>query len=90
MGLFDFFKKKETTPVEQEALDKGLEKTKEGLFSKLTKAVIGKSTVDEESWLQSKAWQILYPTTSKTDQQIAQASLKRTLERLPHILEGLV
>lgn len=48
MGLFDFFKKKETTPVEQEALDKGLEKTKDGLFSKLTKAVIGKSTVDDE------------------------------------------
>jgi fused signal recognition particle receptor len=48
MGLFDFFKKKETNPVEQQALDKGLEKTKEGLFSKLTKAVIGKSTVDEE------------------------------------------
>ncbi len=48
MGLFDFFKKKEANPVEQEALDKGLEKTKEGLFSKLTKAVIGKSTVDEE------------------------------------------
>ena len=48
MGLFDFFKKKEASPVEQEALDKGLEKTKEGLFSKLTKAVIGKATVDEE------------------------------------------
>ena len=48
MGLFDFFKKKETTPIEQEALEKGLEKTKEGLFSKLTKAVVGKSTVDEE------------------------------------------
>ncbi len=48
MGLFDFFKKKETTQIEQEALEKGLEKTKEGLFSKLTKAVVGKSTVDEE------------------------------------------
>ncbi|MGV3706230.1 MAG: signal recognition particle-docking protein FtsY [Arcticibacter sp.] len=48
MGLFDFFKKKEATPVQQEALDKGLEKTKDGLFSKLTKAVMGKSTVDDE------------------------------------------
>jgi len=48
MGLFDFFKKKETPKEEQEALDKGLEKTKEGLFSKLTKAVIGKSTVDDD------------------------------------------
>jgi len=48
MGLFDFFKKKEASPVQQEALDKGLEKTKDGLFSKLTKAVMGKSTVDDE------------------------------------------
>ncbi|HEY0771291.1 MAG TPA: signal recognition particle-docking protein FtsY [Sphingobacteriaceae bacterium] len=48
MGLFDFFKKKEATVEEQQALDKGLEKTKEGLFSKITKAVIGKSTVDDD------------------------------------------
>jgi HD-like signal output (HDOD) protein len=49
-----------------------------------------KSPVEDESWLNSKAWRILYPNTSQTDQQIAQASLKRTLERLPHVLEGLV
>ncbi|SEL93029.1 signal recognition particle-docking protein FtsY [Parapedobacter koreensis] len=48
MGLFDFFKKKQETPEAQEALDKGLEKTKEGFFSKITKAVVGKSTVDDE------------------------------------------
>src|SRR5690606_19890163 len=48
MGLFDFFKKKEQTREAQEALDKGLEKTKEGFFTKITKAVVGKSTVDEE------------------------------------------
>ncbi len=48
MGLFDFFKKKSNTVEEQEALDKGLEKTKEGLFSRLTKAVVGKSTVDDD------------------------------------------
>ena len=48
MGLFDFFKKKEAPKEELEALDKGLEKTKEGLFSKLTKAVIGKATVDDD------------------------------------------
>lgn len=48
MGLFDFFKKKQGTPEAQEALDKGLEKTKEGFFSKITKAVVGKSTVDDE------------------------------------------
>ncbi|NEU09818.1 signal recognition particle-docking protein FtsY [Flavihumibacter sp. R14] len=48
MGLFDFFKKKDTTVQEQQDLDKSLEKTKEGIFSKLTKAIVGKSTVDEE------------------------------------------
>jgi fused signal recognition particle receptor len=48
MGLFDFFKKKEKTVEEQDALDKGLEKTKDNFFSKISKAVIGKSTVDEE------------------------------------------
>lgn len=48
MGLFDFFKKKESNVQELEELDKGLEKTKEGLFSKITKAMVGKSTVDED------------------------------------------
>src|SRR5690554_1987666 len=48
MGLFGFFKKKTTTHAEQEALDKGLEKTKSDFFSKITKAVVGKTTVDEE------------------------------------------
>lgn len=49
MGLFDFFKKKETLNTEEkETLDKGLEKTKEGLFSKLSRAMVGKSKVDEE------------------------------------------
>lgn len=48
MGLFDFFKKKQETSEAQEALDKGLEKTKEGFLSKITKAVVGKSTVDDE------------------------------------------
>ena len=44
MGLFDkLFGKKE-----KETLDQGLQKTKEGFFSKITKAIAGKSTVDEE------------------------------------------
>ena len=44
MGLFDkLFGKKE-----RESLDKGLEKTKEGFFARMAKAVAGKSTVDEE------------------------------------------
>ncbi len=48
MGLFDFFKKKENTVTEQQDLEKGLEKTKDSFLSKITKAVAGKSTVDEE------------------------------------------
>ncbi|MEE1885012.1 signal recognition particle-docking protein FtsY [Pedobacter flavus] len=48
MGLFDFLKKKETTPETTEALNSGLEKTKQGFFSKLTKAVAGRSTIDAE------------------------------------------
>jgi fused signal recognition particle receptor len=43
MKIFNFFNKDK-----KEALDKGLEKTKEGFFSKLSKAVVGKSVVDEE------------------------------------------
>ena len=43
MGLFDFFSKEK-----KESLDKGLEKSKESLFGKLSRAIIGKSTVDEE------------------------------------------
>lgn len=44
MGFFDkLFGKKE-----KETLDQGLEKTKQGFFTKITKAIAGKSTVDEE------------------------------------------
>ncbi|TWR24478.1 signal recognition particle-docking protein FtsY [Mucilaginibacter achroorhodeus] len=48
MGLFDFFKKKETTQEEKQVLDAGLEKTKDSFFSKITKAVAGRSTVDDD------------------------------------------
>lgn len=43
MGLFDFFSKEK-----KETLDKGLEKSKTNIFDKLSRAVIGKSKVDEE------------------------------------------
>ncbi len=43
MGLFDIFSKKK-----KETLDQGLEKTKENIFSKLTRAVAGKSRVDDD------------------------------------------
>ena len=48
MGLFDFFNKKESDIQEQVELNKSLEKTKEGLFTKITKAVVGKSTVNDD------------------------------------------
>lgn len=44
MGFFDKFFNRER----KEDLDKGLEKTKTTFFGKLTKAIAGKSTVDEE------------------------------------------
>ena len=43
MGFFSFFSKEK-----KEKLDKGLEKTKESVFSKLARVVAGKSTVDED------------------------------------------
>lgn len=43
MGIFSFF-----TKEKKDDLDKGLEKTKEGFFSKITRAVAGKSTIDDE------------------------------------------
>ncbi len=43
MGLFSFF-----TKEKKESLDKGLEKTKESVFSKIAKAIVGKSKVDDE------------------------------------------
>ncbi len=53
MGLFDIFKSKkpaDAAPAEQaesrKELERGLEKTKQGLFSKLARAVAGRSTVD--------------------------------------------
>src|SRR3954467_14443242 len=45
MGILDkLFGKKEKL----ESLDQGLQKTREGFFSKITKAIAGKSTVDEQ------------------------------------------
>ena len=43
MGFFKFFSKEK-----KETLDSGLNKTKEGLFSKLKKAVAGKSKIDDD------------------------------------------
>lgn len=47
MGLFSFFSKKKTEE-EKVQLEEGLNKSKEGIFSKLTRAVAGKSKVDDD------------------------------------------
>ena len=45
MGIFDkLFGKKQ----QKESIEQGLQKTREGFFSKITKAIAGKSTVDTE------------------------------------------
>jgi HD-like signal output (HDOD) protein len=47
--------------------------------------------VDEEAWLAAEGWNILFPSgRGETERLIARAALKRSLERLPTILEGLV
>lgn len=53
MGLFDFFKgKKKSEPAEeireQEELSQGLEKSSQSVFNRLSKIMVGKSTVDEQ------------------------------------------
>ncbi len=44
MGFFDKFFKKE----KKETLDQGMQKTKQGLFDKIARAVAGRSTVDDD------------------------------------------
>lgn len=44
MGFFDKFFKKEN----KETLDQGMQKTKQGLFEKIARAVAGRSTVDDD------------------------------------------
>ena len=43
MGIFGLFNKSK-----KDTLDKGLEKTKQSVFSKLTRAIAGKSKVDDD------------------------------------------
>lgn len=48
MGFFGFGNKKDNDEVSASSLEKGLQKTKESFFSKLTRAIAGKSTIDDE------------------------------------------
>ncbi|MFT5348706.1 MAG: fused signal recognition particle receptor, partial [Bacteroidia bacterium] len=47
MGLLDFFKKK-PTEEQKEKLDEGLQKTRSSFITKISKVVVGKSTVNDE------------------------------------------
>lgn len=48
MSIFNIFKKKEATAESEQTLHDGLEKSREGLFSKLSRAVVGRTKVDDE------------------------------------------
>ena len=43
MGLFSFFSKEK-----KETLDRGLEKTKTGVFEKIKRAFVGRKTIDDD------------------------------------------
>lgn len=45
MGLFDFFNK--SAKEDKNTLEKGLEKTKAGFFSKLSRSLVGKTKIDD-------------------------------------------
>ena len=45
MGIFSIFKKNKEQ--ERETLDQGLSKTKESLFNKISKSILGRSTIDD-------------------------------------------
>jgi putative nucleotidyltransferase with HDIG domain len=55
---------------------------------------IGKSgntaEVAEDGWVETAGWQILFGRQNGDERAITRASLKRSLERIPIILEGLV
>lgn len=48
MALFGLFKSKEKKEQEKQTLDRGMERTKRGFFDRITHAVAGKSTVDDD------------------------------------------
>lgn len=51
--------------------------------------------VNEEDWINASGWEILFPQSDKeasneSERVLAQANLRRSLERLPTVLEGLI
>ncbi|HET7625133.1 MAG TPA: HDOD domain-containing protein [Verrucomicrobiae bacterium] len=60
----------------------------------IRKAKIGDSgdpgISEPESWMESSGWKTLFARQTEAEQAIVRASLKRSLERIPVILEGLI
>jgi HD-like signal output (HDOD) protein len=48
------------------------------------------AVVSTDDWMRLSGWGILFPNNGGEEKPIAHAALKRSLERLPTILEGLV
>lgn len=48
------------------------------------------SPITPEIWLNASGWDILFPQRRESERAIAHAALRRSLERLPSILQGLV
>lgn len=48
MGFFNIFGSKKKAPEQKQELDKGLEKTRTGFFDKLSRAIAGKTTIDDD------------------------------------------
>ncbi len=50
MGLFDLFKKKKDTELEEEGqrLEKGLDKTRENIFGRMARVLVGRTKVDAD------------------------------------------
>ncbi len=48
MAIFDLFKKRDAAPEQHRSLEQGLEQSRRGLFEKLSRAVAGRSTVDDD------------------------------------------
>jgi hypothetical protein len=49
-----------------------------------------KTEVAFDSWLESAGWKILFAHQTDAERSITHASLNRSLERIPAILESLV
>lgn len=47
-------------------------------------------TVTEEQWMGATGWAILFPNPNEDEISLAQTQVKRSLDRLPTILDGLV